>query len=328
MIMNLENCFERMCKRDKLLEYFHVYWAGKLRLKKNYYDFISRKLPCHTDHGIGHVDRILEKLYDFLIPHLPFGHKASFVSGAKEISLNELNLLINAVIWHDLGNLYNREGHAAKLRKLFNYAKGCFYDDHNAEWILKIVEAHSGRNAIDNCIDRSQVTFDNYTIYPAFLASLLRISDEIEEDHRRGCASDIRIKKKSEAYWEFCRINESIKPVYEQAAIDFVLKIKISAKLDKNQIWSLWGKKRNTVICIEEYIDRIEKMNNERIYCNKFLKDSTIYFKTIDCIELCMHIYDGQRVTKEINFTFDNQNRAREFFRAHTASLNTYRHRR
>ncbi len=312
--MNLETTFERMCESETP-EYWHIYVAVKSRLKKSYFPFAHDALPYFTDHGIGHVTRMLEKLDAFFKPHLPLEN----VSKESTIDITNLNLLINAVLWHDIGNIYGqRVGHEKNIKSIFNPVKDFLYDDYCAEWIVKIAEAHSGEEAIHRVIDRQTVPLHNTILYPQFLAALLRISDEIEEDSRRVEGRIIStIPKQNEAYWNFCLINESIRPIYEQRTFgdrtQTSLKVKISAKIDKTKIWINWGKNSGTVKAIEEYIRRIQKINKERKYCNQFLTQA-FYFRTIDSVDLCLNIYDEQKAINKISFVFDDRNGYNEFF--------------
>ena len=106
-------------------------------------------------------------------------------------------------------------------------------------------------------------------------------------------------------------------PYYQQktysSGTSTSLRIKISAKIDKNDIWMEWGKDSISVTAIEDYIQRIEKINKERIYCNQFLNQA-FYFRNIDGIELCMNIFDNAACVDRIAFVFDDVKRYNDFF--------------
>ncbi len=311
---DLDGEFRRMCESEAP-EHWHVYATVRSRLEKSYFPFTRDALPYRTDHGIGHVTRILEKLYDLLKPHLPLEN----VSKERTIDLTNLNLLMNASLWHDIGNIYGqRVGHEKNIKYIFDPVKNFLYDEYYAEWIVKIAEAHSGRDAISLAIDREKVLVHNKILYPRFLAALLRISDELEEDSRRVEERMIsNVPKQYEAYWKFCIMNQSIGLLYNQRTYggrtETSLKIKISAKFEKNEIWADWGKNSMTTKGIEEYVRRIDKINQERKYCNNFLTD-TFYFRMIDGIDLCIDIYDGESAIDKISFVFDDRNEYNEFF--------------
>jgi hypothetical protein len=222
-------------------------------------------------------------------------------------------------LWHDIGNIYGqRAEHGKNIKNIFNPVKDFLYDEYCAEWIVKITEAHSGEDTIDSSIDRRTVLLQNTILYPQFLAALLRITDEIEEDSRRVEGRMISIiPKQHEAYWKFCIMNQSIIPCYDYRTYgnrtETSLRIKISAKFDKNEIWADWGKNSGNVKGIEEYIGRIQKINDERKYCNQFLT-LALYFHMIDGIDLCINIYDKERAVDGIRFVFDDRNGYGDFF--------------
>jgi len=311
---DLEIEFKKICESE-VPEYWYAYATVRSRLEKSYFPFTRDALPYRTDHSIGHVIRIFEKLYAFLKPHLPLEN----VPEDRIIDVTNLNLLINATLWHDIGNIYGqRAEHEKNINNIFNPVKDFLYDEYCAEWIVKITKAHSGEDAINSAIDRRTVPLHNTILYPQFLAALLRITDEIEEDRRRVEGRMIsNIPKQHEAYWKFCIMNESIMPLYDCRTYanrtEISLRIKISAKFNKKEIWAVWGKNSGKVKGIEEYIRRIQKINEERKYCNQFLT-LAVYFRMIDGIDLCINIYDEERVVDEIKFVFDDRNGYNEFF--------------
>lgn len=67
----LENSFLEVCKEDSnYMEYFYIYMATKSILKRYYYPYIRDVNPFFTDHGENHIERIFERLFSLLKPHL------------------------------------------------------------------------------------------------------------------------------------------------------------------------------------------------------------------------------------------------------------------
>jgi len=309
----LEKEFKKMCELENKLKLWDNYASAKSLLTDSYFPYISDAIPWHTRHDIGHVDRVLEKLHFFLVPHLQLEN----VAKDKTIDLMSLNLLLNATLWHDIGNLYGRVEHNKNMKHVFGENKDSFYDSALADWIVKVAQAHFGENGI-NAIGRKTVLIGNSLLFPQFLAALLRISDEMEEDYRRVEERLISsVPKKHQAYWKFCIMNKAIVPTYIARTYgtrtDTSLIIKISAKFDSSEIWDEWGKNSGMVKSIEEYIRRIQKINRERRYCNQFLTQ-TLYFHAVDGIDLCIDIYDRGQQTDKIRFMFDDYKGDNEFF--------------
>ncbi len=309
----IEEIYQEMCNRSNPL-YFSTYSLVKSRLEKSYFPYLRDVQPFKTDHGIGHVDRILEKFSHFLNPHLP-------VSGnprERIIDLENLNLLMHAVLWHDLGNLFGRIDHPQNIKKVFNGVKSFLYEPPHQEWILKVAEGHSGAESIERKIEDTPITIYDYTIYPRFLSALLRISDEIDEDQRRVESRVFsNAPRECEAYWKFCLFTESIIPVYRMDSLGNVdLDIQIRCKMGGKDIKGEWGKNGSMVTAINEYISRVNKINEERIYCNKFLQQySALYFRKIEKIRTEITIIsDENEIADRISFDFTDDRKKDDFF--------------
>jgi len=309
----LEEVYRGMCDRKNNL-YFYTYSLVKSRLEKSYFPYLRDVQPFKTDHGISHVDRILEKFSHFLQPHLPLPGNPN----DRIIDIENLNLLMHAVLWHDLGNLYGRTDHAQNITNIYNNVKSFIYEPPHQEWILKIAEAHSGIGSIETRIGESSVTIYDSVIYPQFLSALLRISDEIDEDCRRveGRVFSI-VPEEHRTYWQFCLLNESIIPVYKNDSLGNIsLIIQIKCKMSDKEICAKWNKGTGEVTAIHEYISRVNKINEERIYCNKYLQEySTLYFRKIDEIRLEITICDeGDKMIDKISFKFSDDKKKDDFF--------------
>jgi hypothetical protein len=309
----LEEIYKDLCEKENPL-YFYAYSLVKSRLEKSYFPYLRDFQPFKTDHGIGHINRILEKLSHFLKPHLPLPGNPN----DRIIDIENLNLLMHAVLWHDLGNLYGRLDHAQNITRVFDGVKFFLYESADHEWVLKIAQAHSGAGSIEKIIKESSAMIYDSVIYPQFLSALLRISDEIDEDSRRAEGRVIsRVPKENEAYWQFCLCTESIIPVYQTDSLrNMVLEIQIKCKMRNKVIGVKCGKGTGEVTVIEEYISRVNKINEERIYCNKFLQQySALYFRKIDRTVAEVAIYDEtDKILDKVHFVFTDDTKGSDFF--------------
>lgn len=309
----IEEVYQEMCERSNPI-YFYAYSLVKSRLEKSYFPYLRDVQPFKTDHGIGHINRILEKLSCFLKPHLPLPGNPN----ERIIDVENLNLLMHAVLWHDLGNLYGRLDHPQNITKVFREVDSFLYEPSHMNWILKIALAHSGPESIEKNIEETSATIYDSTIYPRFLSALLRISDEIDEDRRRAEGRVISILPKEEtAFWQFCLCTDSIIPVYQADSLgNAALEIQIKCRMRDKDIGTKWMKKTSEVTAVNEYISRINKMNEERIYCNKFLQQySALYFRKIDGINTEIAIYDeNDKVIDRIAFVFTDDKKDSDFF--------------
>lgn len=310
----IEDIYQELCNKKNNPLYFQTYAVVKSRLNKSYLPFIRDVQPFSTDHGIGHVDRILEKLSRFLDPHLPrLGNPEERI-----IDLENLNLLMHSVLWHDVGNLYGRLAHEQNVINIFNTIKDFLYDPVHQGLIVKIAKGHSGIDSIGREIeDGCHMVYDTAT-YPQFLSALLRISDELDEDQRRiEPRIFTRVQRESQAFWKFSSFNESIVPVYSRDSLgNESLEIQIFGKIPGSELYQKFGKNATEVVAIEDYIGRIDKMNSERVYCNKYLQQgSSIYFHAIDRIksDICICDDHGNTMDKVV-FIFQDNKGGTDFF--------------
>lgn len=315
MTVKIEEIYEKRCSETANNLYYQTYSVVKSRLAVSYYPSIKDVQPFMPDHSANHVDRILEKLSRLLQPHLPIENNPA----ERIIDMENLNLLMHAVLWHDVGNIYGRIDHQKNIIKVFNEIKTFLYDPMHQEWIIKIGEAHSGANGIERGIEDASVAIHDFVLYPRFLSALLRFADEMDEDERRIETRRLAdIPKSKEAYWTFCSFNQSIQPVYVADTLgnNMTLEIRIKSKIPKGELLLELGKNGATIMAMKEYINRIEKINTERIYCNRFLsKESALYFHPIDRMVIDIDICDEHSaILDKIQFIFNDSTKATDFF--------------
>lgn len=336
-ILPIEEAFQKICsEKSEYLELYHIYFATKFILQKHYYPFIKDANPYFTDHGIGHINRILNRLYSLLEDHLKINPEttpypnasAREAKGSKLLNAYELYLLLCSVLWHDMGNLYGRIDHEKKINIFFDKAKNFLHDENSSEWILKIAEAHSGTKTIDK-IDFEIKHDRGLAYFPRFLAALLRFSDELDEDKERiGGRLYGSVPSEQEIFWFFCKSNDSI---HLEDEGDFkIRKIVIESKIVKSDLFRKFKKKKNEVveevIGIEEFCKRIDKINEERKYCSQYVNKAH-YFKMPEKIELILCVYEPDLKTclEKFYFVYDNENGYKEFLCNNDTALSKYR---
>lgn len=312
----LENVYYQTCKDADKLSYFHVYQTVKERLSECYFPYLHDVLPFYTDHGALHIDRIEERLYGLLKPHLPrLGNPRN-----RLIDAENLSLLMHAVLWHDVGNMYGRADHARNMVKLFDQVAGggFLYDEQHRDLVKSIAKGHSGTGSIEQEVDQPTVKLYDYVIYPRFLCALLRFADELDEDRRRvqPLVKD-RVPDNSKPYWFLCECTDAIVPGYVE---DFsVVKniVKVKARMTPVDVHRKLCSKPVEMTGIQYYVARLEKMNEERKYCNPFLAEhSALYFTPVDTISLELDIRNaGSAALMTIPYDFNDKTPSGGFFK-------------
>jgi hypothetical protein len=139
-----------------------------------------------------------------------------------------------------------------------------------------VAEAHSGPDAIGIAISDaySAINYESDSVHLQFLAAVLRLADEIDEDHRRAAPyehPDLKVvPADSRRFWFFSRSNASIKVVGEAAANGYDMWIDVSSKIENKD--ELFSRKRKKIRALTEYLARIMKMEQERRYCNQYIR--------------------------------------------------------
>jgi hypothetical protein len=208
-------------------------------------------------------------------------------------------VLLNALVWHDLGNVRGRKGHAGQVRRLFGKVSGHLYDPQLAMLISNVAEAHSGPDAIGTVIPNSlaSTAFQGDEVHPQFLAAVLRFTDGLDEDHERISTRDFArlrlVKKSSQRYWFFNAVNDSISIEMVQSRIGvYEAWVEIRSWVPRSKFGQvLPTERRGTVRALVEYLRRIMKIESERRYCNPYLRKA--YSHTgVEGIRVSLHIHE------------------------------------
>jgi hypothetical protein len=197
----------------------------------------------------------------------------------REISWVDTMVLLNALVWHDLGNIRGREGHANEVHALFKVVSADLYDESVGRWIRDVAEAHSGPGAIERCIPKSSsvVAYHSESVNLRFLAAVLRFADELDEDRERiptkQYASLDLVPVDSQRYWFFNSVNSSIRIVEEPSTTGvYVPWVEIHSEIPQSDFSKQLPSSSGGVEALEEYFFRILKIEQERQYCNPYLR--------------------------------------------------------
>jgi hypothetical protein len=299
-ITKIEKAFYELGKSEgNLQEYFFTYYSQKLILNNHIYAHIPQILPGFTDHGQHHIKRILN-LYGRILQNNIQDSNDDLLSG-RALNFYELYILLCGTIWHDVGNVLGRINHGRKAEEVMDRLKGHFFvDEETRKYSLQVAEAHTGEDAIKNCIPSDDVPYMNEEINLRFLGAVLRFADELEEGQVRidGTYYDSlseNISKDQKIYWEISKCIKRISPDSGKCGVN------INARIDNDKIFDLFKKNDNNVCFIDELIFRVDKMNRERINYMKYVRKHVNYKEII--LEL---IIPDRTDLSKIIFKFDD----------------------
>ncbi len=234
-----------------------------------------------TDHGPRHIATVIERA-SHLLSHPPDEY--------PKFSAYEVYLLLLAIHFHDIGNIYGRPGHEKNHSDVMAVVRPMLAGDaveHRA--IQQIARAHGGHNNGDkDTIARlpvSDLVMGKAVRYQA-LAAILRFSDELADDSRRAARAVDELKllpKDSEVFHRYASALHSVAIHPHNRIID------LRYSFNKDHA-SLLGKGPGQTYLLDEIYKRTVKMHYEREYCMRFTHD----FVHIDAIDVEIKIYKDQ----------------------------------
>lgn len=247
--------------KEELPEYYEKYALMKRRFLEIDYTYWAEGFPGGNDHGPGHIRRVLEKL-DLLIG-----------SPGNELNTYELFLAMMAILYHDLGLLQKRKDHAKISGLILEEEESLAYiiNEFDREIIKAAVVSHSHKQDIEathSKFHHEEVVGDK-TARPRLIAALVRLADELDEDHRRADPEVQRKKKlpeESEFFWRFCQRIQGIRPEQSQRSIMVFVSFE---EEDLEHHIQLNG---TTRAFIAAFAEKLSKINEERITVNTFLE--------------------------------------------------------
>jgi hypothetical protein len=258
---------------EKALEGAGDSFIEKYRLMKNRllnveYEHWAAGFPEGNNHGRGHITRVLEKLDQLLGP-----------KPLKLLSPYELFLTMMSILYHDIGLLQQRKGHANVSKALLEGDKNNAYiiNSIDREIIGAAVVSHSSSKDIAKVCDRfSPVEYiSNYEARPEVVAALVRLADELDEDHRRAdpiLQQHLNLPPESTFFWLFCQRVRGVRPNLTRKRIDFHVAFEPQDTRTYGPVPE--GKTRPFVAFFAE---KLAKINQERVYVNAFLPQELQY---------------------------------------------------
>ena len=242
--------------------FWHKYEAMKDHLDQQYYDWIQGVLPFYTDHGRVHVNSVIQATGMMIVGKL------------KEFSTLDLFLLLSSIIWHDVGMVNGRMGHEKRIVELTSYIKNLGFGDPGIlRFVDEIVQAHTGVGSLKIPRDEAHHATQHmtYSVLPKELAALLRLADEISENHTRVSEEMLgRVPEDRQIYWQYANSIEAVipEPARQRVVVTVAIQGDVAVRrflCPDSFIAHADGEKR--ISLVEYLVCRLERMNNERCYC-------------------------------------------------------------
>jgi len=240
-----------------------------------------------TDHGPDHIATVIQRASALLDDHSEkFPRLTSY----------EVFLLLMAIHFHDVGNLYGREEHEKKASEVMDIvAEMAKLNVIERRTILRIARAHGGKlNGDSDTISvlPPKETINSQSIRTQSLAAILRFADELADDSSRAHAAMEKlgvISKGSEVFHAYASALHSVqvKPHEHVVNLGFAFH-----RNDAERTFGKQGKgKLKHVYLLDEIYDRTFKMHLERQYCMRFWPSTS----RIDAIVVKIEVYESSK---------------------------------
>jgi HD domain len=263
MPLKIERALERA--RGSFIDKYRLM---KERLLTTEYEHWAAGFPEGNNHGKGHITRVLEYL-DHLLGPKPLEHLDPY----------ELFLAMMAILYHDIGLLHQRRGHEEISKALLEGDTNDAYiiNPIDKEIIAAAVVSHSSSKDIAQECSRfsAEEPIGKYRARPTVVAALVRLSDELDEDHRRAdpiLQQRLKLPPESAFFWLFCQRVRGVRPDLTSKRID--VNLAFEAQDTRNYGPVPGGRARSFVAFSAE---KLAKINQERVYVNRFLPQELRY---------------------------------------------------
>lgn len=277
-------------------------------LRTTIYPHINAGLAClskspgiYTDHGPDHFDEVIRYAGDLLDPSFD-------PDGTGAIDPYDLFLLLSAIRLHDAGNIDGRENHEKRAFAILKEAgRAVCPDDDEASLIALIAEAHGGKTASGDK-DTIGALSERYGMgavkcRPQLVAAIVRFADEICEHFSRASNHHLAAGTLPLQNQLFHLYSQGVKQaLVDRDEMSFELRLVFDAA-------SLRDRYPTPTHCLdhphEKYVlddafDRIEKLDAERIYCNRFLTPQLRTERLVVKLDITRSKPAGDQSIKEI----------------------------
>jgi len=237
-----------------------------------------------TDHGPSHIEMVMRRSQHLLPKSQWTSDGSDTVSGG--LDPYEVFLLLMAIHFHDVGNMYGREEHEKRIGKVMKDVPVLGeLDRFELGVIAAIATCHGGKIQGDkDTISRLGAVLNNGDVRyrPRLIAAILRLADELAEDSSRasqfGLASPDMLPEGCFIYHRYASALASVH--IDQPNQEISLTFKIS-KEEGMETFLFDGK---PVFLLDYIYQRTLKAYQEMTYCSRFMRDLACRLERINVV--------------------------------------------
>lgn len=260
-----------------------------------------------TDHGPAHIEQVMRRASAIVKTRECLHNELKDRQTAKYstcLHLYEVFLLLAAIHFHDVGNMYGRAGHEEEILRVMDDV-ACLHDLPIGvrRDIAQIAQCHGGtfrgsKNTIQRLPAGEASTSDAY-YRPQLLAGVLRLADELADDSSR--ADNFGLKQPGELP-PTCLIFHKYAAALQVSISPLEGRIELRFDLNADDLSKPFQKKGATgdildVYLLDEIYERTLKTYAEMDYCSRYMRELHSQFNTV---AVRIHFYHSLRNSSEV----------------------------
>jgi hypothetical protein len=213
-----------------------------------------------TDHGPEHIQTVIQRASDLVS------------TSNCELSSYEIYVLLTAIHFHDVGNIFGRDRHEKKITEVMAEMDESIIgdDDFEKRLIRSIAAAHGGSvNGDEDTIRHLPYArqLKAQKVRPHLLAAILRFADELAEDHTRASRFSLNTGNMLQASEIYHQYADRLREVnIEDGSVE------IHFELSKDIATKQFGKGNQKVFLLDEIFSRTLKIHCEHAYCMRYMR--------------------------------------------------------
>lgn len=272
-------------------DYVNIYEQFKQKFDTEIHPEVKTKIleiekdGYYNDHGVDHIKMVINRV-SWLLDNIKVTFKEDD-SNLYYISPYELFILLMSIQLHDTGHLIaSREEHAKKGKELLSkFDSGNVLSAAEKKHIGDIAKAHGGKKDPIGLLPITE-HLSHQEIRPQFIASLLRLGDELAEDKTRASNFLLEIghiEPTSEIFHLYSASIDSINVNGSEIKITFYIEDKYLTKKYPVKTSSSTTEEK---YLIDEIYKRTFKTFTESLYCSRFLPEKS----RINCVKVNINL--------------------------------------
>lgn len=223
-----------------------------------------------TDHGPDHIKTVINRAAALL----------NAPNNTNALSGYEIYLLLCAIHFHDLGNIFGRVKHEKRIEEMMELVDSHMGDNVERRYIRQIAEAHGGKVGDEKDTIRhleANAVCNGMDIRPQLLAAILRFADELADDRYR--ARNVLLKlgaipDSSLIYHKYASCLHSVMVRPASKTVELHFSVSVEDLIEPFPKYNYKTEEFDAQYILDEIFERCLKTYLERAYCNRFTTPS------------------------------------------------------